>query len=291
METSPEMNVSIIVVENDQENRSERVIEELSAICKFKIYYYLEPEQGLVFARNRSVKEAGDCDFCCFTDDDEVVSPDWLIELVNCQREFNSAGVGGPTYPVLKKGTPAYIIDFHSPKLHNYGTVVETAFTGCLLMRKDYLDKIEGPFDQRLSLSGGEDIYLTYLISKMGGVIRYNPKAIAFEIFPDERSTINYVIKRAYRNSNTGLIVRSLRGARYFKLKSLPRLVMRFCYGLVILVPLYLLGRRNKLKGLIKVMNAIGGFHFILGRHNHFYKSANIDEISTNVYAEYRDLE
>jgi glycosyltransferase involved in cell wall biosynthesis len=272
MQTTPDMDVRIIVVENDQKNRSESILEEFSATGKFSISYYLESEQGLVYARNRSVKESGDCDFCCFTDDDEVVTSDWLIELINCQKEFNAAGVTGPTYPVLNNGTPAYIRDFHTPKPHMYGTVLETAFTGCLLMRKDYLDMIEGPFDKRLSFSGGEDIYLTYLISNRGGEIRYNPKAITYETFPEERSSINYVIKRAYRNSNTGMIVRSLRGERHFKLKSLPRLVIRFCYGLLIVVPLYIYGGKNKLQGLIKIVNAIGGFHFISGRHNRFYK-------------------
>ena len=78
--------VRIIVVENDIENFSESIIKEFSSNSKFKISYYLEPRQGIVFARKWSVKEVGECNFCCFPYDDQIVAPVWLFELVKCQR-------------------------------------------------------------------------------------------------------------------------------------------------------------------------------------------------------------
>ena len=264
--------VKIIVVENDSENLSEGLVRELAVSSKFKIDYFLETNQGLVYARNRSVKEAGDCDFCCFTDDDEYVQSSWLMELLRCQMEFNADGVAGPTYPVFKKEVPDYIKDFHLPDTFEYGTIVTSAYTGCLIMRKKYLDMIEGPFDVRLNFTGGEDINLTYSISMLGGVIRFNPEASAYEDYQEDRSSIKYIIKRTYRNSNTGLYARYLRNPIHFKIKALPRLMLRFGNGLIILLPLILFGGRNKLKGLIKIVNAIGGFHFILGKQNKFYR-------------------
>jgi len=272
MEIDPDLDVRIIIVENDNTNHSEEIVKQIAETSRLVFSYFLEPQQGLVFARNRSVREAGDCDFCCFTDDDEVVRPDWLTQLMKCHKEFNADGVAGPTYPVFTKELPEYIKSYHIPDIYKYGTVVESAFTGCLLLRKRFLDMIDGPFDKRLNFTGGEDINITYFISKLGGVIRYNPDAVAYESFSANRETAKYVIQRTYRNSNTGLYARSLRGIRHYRIKTLPRLIMRLFNGLLLALPCFILGGKNKLKGIIKIVNAIGGFHFILGRRNRFYQ-------------------
>lgn len=264
--------VRTVVVENDTENFSEALVRSFAAESRIRTDYYLETKQGLVFARNRSVKEAGNCDFCCFTDDDETVCTGWLEELLKCQREFDADGVAGPTYPVFTRTLPGYISDFHQPETHPYGTIIESAYTGCLLLRKSFLDRIPGPFDERLNMTGGEDINLTYFISKLGGVIRFNPEARAYETFSRSRENVGYILKRTYRNSNTGLYARSLRGTQYYKIKNLPRLLLRLGNGLLTFIPLLIFGGSNKLKGLIKIVNATGGLHFMLGRQNKFYK-------------------
>jgi succinoglycan biosynthesis protein ExoM len=264
--------VNVIVVENDTENFSESTVREIAAESKFEIKYFLETKRGIVHARNKSIREAGIRDFCCFTDDDEYVPTDWLTELLRCQAEFNADGVAGPTHPVFKKKVPDYIRDFHLPDTFEYGTIVTSAYTGCLLMRKKYLDMVKGPFDERLNFTGGEDINLTYNISMLGGVIRFNPDAKAFEDFPENRLTVKYIIKRTFRNSNTGLYARYLRNPSGFKMQVFPRLVLRFCKGVLIFIPYYIAGGKNKLKGIIKIVNAIGGFYFLFGMKNRFYQ-------------------
>jgi len=264
--------IRIIVVENDLKSYSENIVKEFYSKSKFNVNYYLETRKGLAFARNRSVKEAKGSDFCCFIDDDQVVDSEWLTELVRCQREFNSDGVWGPNPPIFNKNVPSYIKQFYNPDIYDYGTIVKTAHTNCLLLRKEFLDKVDGPFDLRLNFTGGEDSYLISIITNIGGVIRYNPYAIAYEIIPDNRATIRYALKRTYRISNVGLIVNSLQNKRFSKLKVLPRLILRFCYGLLIVFPYLIFGRTDKLKGLIKIIDAIGGFAFVFGKYNQFYK-------------------
>jgi succinoglycan biosynthesis protein ExoM len=267
-----DVDIRIIVVENDSDRLSESTINEFSSESKLKISYYLEPRQGIAYARNKSVKEAGNCDFCCFVDDDQIVASDWIIELLRCQREFNSDGVWGPNPPIFNKIVPSYIKQYHAPILHDYGTIVYEAATNCLLLRKKYLDLLEGPFDLRLNFTGGEDTYLTYLISKKGGVIRYNPNAFAYEIIPEDRSTIKYVIKSTFRISNSGLYVETLKNEDFTINKVLFKLILRFCNGLLIFIPFFLFGKVNKLKGLLKIIDAFGGSLFLLGKRNQFYK-------------------
>ena len=272
LDTPTNANIRIIVVENDSKNLSENVVKEFDTKSKFSTSYFLETRQGLAFARNRSIKEASETNFCCFVDDDQVVASDWLVELVKCQREFNADGVWGSNPPIFNKKVPSYISKFHTPKLFDYGTIVIYAATNCLLLRKEYLDKIEGAFDRRLNFTGGEDIYLTYQISNLGGIIRYNPKAIAYEIIPNDRTTIKYVAKRCYRNSNTAYYIQSIKDDNFNKFKVFLRLIMRMSLGLMIVIPFLLFGKSNALKGLIKICDAVGGFAFILDRQNQFYK-------------------
>jgi len=236
------------------------------------IGYFLENRQGISNARNKSVEKASGSDFCCFVDDDQIVAPDWLSELIRCQREFNADGVWGSNPPIFEKDVPSWIRQFYEPERFAYGTIVTKAFTNCLLIRKSYLDRLSGPFDIKLNYSGGEDSYLTSLLTKMGAVIRYNPLAIAYEVIPESRTKLRFILKRTFRISNTELLIKSLLDREFSYLKAMKRLILRFSYGLLISIPYLIFGTKEKLKGLIKMANATGGLVFIAGRHNRFYK-------------------
>jgi len=264
--------VRVIIVENDTTAKSEILVNSYAYKANFRIQYFLETRQGLAYARNRSVKEAGECDFCCFVDDDQLVDDKWLTELVKCQKEFNADGVWGSNPPVFSKEVMPSIRKFHTPKPFKYGEIVKYAFTNCLLLRKAYLDKIPGPFDIRLNFTGGEDRYMTTLISNSGGVIRCNPNAKAYEIIPDNRTTIKFYVGRIYRIANAALYVRTLENENFSRWSAFPRLFLRFSYGLLIFVPFFLFGKESKLKGLGKMVNAIGGFAFMLRIRNKYYK-------------------
>lgn len=270
MQAPLDTKISVVVVENDSKNFSESIVNEFTLKSKIKTNYFLETRQGLAFARNRTVNEAGKCDFCCFVDDDQVVAPDWLVELVKCQSEYDADGVWGPNPPIFYGKVPSYIREFHMPEMYDYGTIVRFGYTNCLLLRKSYLDRIDGPFDLRLNFTGGEDNYLTWHITNLGGIIRYNPNAIAYELIPQNRATIKYVIKRTYNNSNTGLFLKSLIENKS-SWNRFPRLVLRFCFGTVIALPFLIFGKSNKLIGVKKIANALGGFLFILGSKNKPY--------------------
>jgi len=272
MQTPPDTEIFIIIVENDLEPYSEKTVMEFASRCKFGISYFLETKQGIAYARNRSVKETGDCDFCCFVDDDQIVNADWLVELIKCQVEFNADGVYGCCLASLNKDVAPYVRKSHERSIYEYGTILKTAATGGLLLKRKFLDLIQGPFDIRFNYIGGEDTYLTKMITNAGGVIRYTPNAIAYEVIPPDRTTITYIIRRIYRLSNVRLLRKSLIDKNLTILNTLPRLLIRFLYGLLIFIPFFCLGKANKLKGLIIIFDAIGGIAFFLGGKDEFYK-------------------
>lgn len=271
MNIASSTDVSVIIVENDNTNLSEDLVKEFALDCRFKVKYALEKNQGISYARNRSVKEAGDVDFCCFVDDDQIVDADMLNELINCQNEFNADAVSGTTPPVFNYAVPDYIRQFHQDEVKPYGTIVRQAATGCLLIRKSLLDGIEGPFDLRMNFTGGEDFYMTYLFSENGGVIRANPDAISYEIIPEERATIKYVINRTIRTANTKMAVQELMQGSSMEGNSFPRTILRLINGLILLIPCLMFCKSNRLKGLIKTSYAVGSLMYFLGRKNKFY--------------------
>ncbi|MCF8222342.1 MAG: glycosyltransferase [Bacteroidales bacterium] len=273
LEIPEDTSLDVVVVENDNIRRSESIINEFKDSGKLAVRYFLEPEPGLVNARNRSVKEAGDCDFCCFVDDDQVVDRMWISELLKCQKEFDADGVWGSNPPLFDKEVPSWIRKFHTPKVFGYGERTKTAFTNSLMIRKRWLDRIDGPFDQRLSFTGGEDRFLAYNITSRGGIIVCNQEARAYEVVPESRTAIDFVRKRSFRISNANVYVKTLENENYSKWKAFPRLILRLGNGLLLALPYYLTGGQNKLKGIIKISNAIGGLAFILfGSKNEFYK-------------------
>ncbi len=266
-----EVDVKVIVVENDSQPNSEEIVNYFSNRGTIKIDYFLETNRGIASARNRSIKEAQGVDFYCFVDDDQIVDSNWLYELLKCQIEFNADGVWGLCPPIFSQKVPSYINYFHEPRSFHYGDLVEDAGTGCLLLRKSVLENIIGPFDLRLNFTGGEDYHLIKIIIKNGGSIRFNPKAIAYELVPNSRTTILFALKRTFRKANTGYFINSFSLHGFSKNRELPRLFLRFFYGLIILLPFLIVAKKNKIKGLLKLVSAVGGVLGLYGKINRFY--------------------
>ncbi len=264
--------LDLVIVENDENPTSRGIVEGYERSGRFTIRYFLEPNPGISFARNKSIKEARDCDFCCFVDDDQIVDKQWMSELIKCQREFNADGISGSTPPLFEFEVPTYIKTYHEEEQIPYGTIVEKAATGCLLIRKSWLDKVEGPFDLRLNFTGGEDYYMTHNVTMLGGILRSNPNAISYEIIPAERATIGYVYHRTFRIANTKLFVQSLIDHKIYVIKILPRAILRFFLGVIIFIPYWLFSRKNKHLGLFKISYSMGFFMYLFGRKNKFYK-------------------
>jgi glycosyltransferase involved in cell wall biosynthesis len=68
-----------------------------------------EPEQGLSNARNSAVAVAKG-DYILWTDDDVLVSSNWLVEYANAFRSWpDAAFFGGPIEPWFSTEPPAWL--------------------------------------------------------------------------------------------------------------------------------------------------------------------------------------
>ncbi|MEM7454412.1 MAG: glycosyltransferase [Planctomycetota bacterium] len=97
--------VRIIVVNNNSTDRTSDVVNSLTGI---DVKLVDEPQQGHTFARNKAIVEA-DGDLLIWTDDDVLVSTDWITGYAAAYRESNDAFWGGPIEPIFDPPAPEWI--------------------------------------------------------------------------------------------------------------------------------------------------------------------------------------
>ncbi|MCP4923177.1 MAG: glycosyltransferase family 2 protein, partial [bacterium] len=91
--------VTFLVIENDTEERSKDLIQNLRPAFKnCDLVYALETESGIPFARNRGAKESIKIgsDLLLFVDDDEEVAKDWLKNIIQGYRNSEAKLIGAP---------------------------------------------------------------------------------------------------------------------------------------------------------------------------------------------------
>lgn len=205
--------VHLLVADNDPQESARPQVDSFSLIAPFPVTYVSEPERGIAFVRNRLVAEAYkyNSDFIAFVDDDEIVDPGWLANLVKISQEFNADAVTGPQIYRCDADTPDYIIQCFGTTERQNGQPVRRLSTGNVLLRTNELRQIPGPFDSRFNLIGGSDSMLGETLNARGFNVVWSSDAIVYEHVPASRANAKWILKRGYRaGTNYGLIARTL---------------------------------------------------------------------------------
>jgi succinoglycan biosynthesis protein ExoM len=101
-----------LVVDNyPDDGRARLVCEGVRGQLPIALEYVEETRRGTSFARNRAVEEAlrRDADFIAFIDDDDLPEPDWLLRLIEKQRETRADIVSGTERRVVHGDWPAWL--------------------------------------------------------------------------------------------------------------------------------------------------------------------------------------
>jgi glycosyltransferase involved in cell wall biosynthesis len=85
-----------ILVDNNSDDSTRSVFEEVEKHYESKIRYVFEEKRGLSHARNRGIKEARG-EIIAFTDDDVIVDKYWIQNIGKAFKEYDVACVGGST--------------------------------------------------------------------------------------------------------------------------------------------------------------------------------------------------
>lgn len=197
----------IIVVDNNSTDDTLELCERFKELENFK--YFMEPNLGLSYARNRGIKESR-ASIVAYTDDDAIVSEVWLEALLEAFKDDEVGAAGGPIFPIYESDIPDWFSDSLLPLFScrdRGGEIFDLEprifFYGVnMAIRRDFLVK-SGGFRVDLgrkgkSLLSDEELVIFTEIERAGYKKRYMPKAKVDHIVPKERLTMKWLLRRFY---------------------------------------------------------------------------------------------
>jgi glucosyl-dolichyl phosphate glucuronosyltransferase len=232
----------ILVVNNNCTDDTDQVIAR-HAPC-LPVRRVLETKQGLSNARNCAMAHATG-DWIIWTDDDVLVSPEWLCAFAETAERYpHAAAIGGPILPwfpiapdpVLCEAFPWIRQGFcgptHGPDEREL-TPTEEIFGGNMAYQKRCVNGIV--FDVNLGRNGAfrgvyEDNVYLQAVRATGGAAYWSPKMSLRHYVPPERLTLSYLRRVTKDVAEQDITMKGLNGllscTRVF---GIPRWWLRRC--------------------------------------------------------------
>lgn len=206
-QTNGLFDISVVIVDNDQLKSAYQTIFEYAIQSVIKINYFVEPEQNIAMARNKTIENSTG-DYIGFIDDDEFPDDRWLLNLYEAIQHYQADGILGPVLPYFETPPPGWVLKgkfFERPVLVT-GQVLDwqNTRTGNALVKKELFIKGGKWFDPSYG-SGGEDRdFFKRMIAKGHSFVWYK-EAPVFEIVPPHRWDKKIMIKRAFLRGKMAL--------------------------------------------------------------------------------------
>src|SRR5215472_6650312 len=273
----PTPDINVVVVDNDAEGTAEESCRAVKLPWSMK--YVVESRRGVSQARNRALMEAEDCDFIAFIDDDEFPASRWLDELLWTRACFKVDVVCGPILPRYAAGVPEWIkgATFFSRHVHATGYRVETCSTGNVLLTRKIVNTVGG-FDERFSLTGGEDAHFFRRARQAGFEIVCSGGGIVYETIPTSRGSLRWVLRRAYQAGASAVLCEScLDCKRSARVTQAIRAFARVVQGSASACASPIFGRVALAQGLQDLALGAGMLLALAGRSHHAYPFAGAD--------------
>jgi GT2 family glycosyltransferase len=256
---SGNVSVRIVIADNDADGSALPTVKEAARYLRIPISYEIEPITGVSFARNRTVRMAGECDYVAFVDDDEFVEANWLDELLNAQARHNADVILGPVLPAFDYEPPVWMVKgrfFERPR-HATGTSIAYGRTGNAMVAKRALDRIPGPFDPAFALSGAEDTLLFKQLLGFGARIVWCDEAVVTEVNSASRNAL-WFLRRAFGAANAYVFCQRALGVnRAREISALKGLALTAA-GTLALIPSLLLGFDKTVWAFARVAGGLG---------------------------------
>jgi len=268
----PKSEVRIVVVDNEGAALTREICDERRRALLVPLTYVAETRPGLSHVRNRAVEVARQLgEFLVFIDDDEVPMGQWLKHLVSCQEYYDADAVSGPVVPHFMSDVPEWIRvgGFFDRERYPTGTHLEESRTGNTLLKLSVFEGVGG-FDERFTLTGGEDTDWFARLHQSGGRIVWCNEAVVEEWVPPSRARLKWVLLRAYRIGTS----HSLLALHESYAKIVTRGVLRAGKGVCEVVAAVTKGKRPEaVRGLRQILSGVGMIAGTLGWRYEAYGS------------------
>lgn len=196
--------IRIIVADNDAEPSAAGLVDALRSEVHFEIDYVHCPAGNISIARNACLDNATG-DYLAFVDDDETVSRDWLIRLLETATVTGAEAILGPVRAGYDLDAPSWMRrgDFHSTRPVWVGGEIVTGYTCNVLLDRKRPALAGRRFNLALGKTGGEDTEFFTHMHKDGGRLAYAPDALVYEIVPEKRASFEWLARRRFRSGQT----------------------------------------------------------------------------------------
>jgi glycosyltransferase involved in cell wall biosynthesis len=236
----PAISWELLVVDNNSSDETRKVVERATDGFPAPVRYLFEGRQGLSYARNLGISEArGDC--LLFTDDDVVVHPGWVQDIVAGFTSHDCLGIGGKIEAVWDQLRPAWYSNNGPYRL--IGAIIEYDFGEAIrdvasppiganmAFRRDAFTRY-GLFRTDLGVSGegrisGEDTDFSRRLLRGGERILYLPTAIIYHPVEPVRLQKSYFERWYYNYGRTMVRAHHNEANNIIKYFGVPRYLFR----------------------------------------------------------------
>jgi len=217
------LSCEVIVVDNNSDDDTRLVFEEIQKHFKLKIRYVFEDKKGLSHARNRGVKEAGG-EIIAFTDDDVIIDKHWIQNIDKAFKEYDDVVcVGGKILPIWEIPKPKWL----KPDLYGYLALLDKGDTvaymdaldiwGANFAVKSEMFKKYGLFDTNLGrtpkkIYSGEEAEFLKRLQNAGEKILYYPLSVVHHCISADRISKQYMRKWEFDNGEMeGILMKEMK--------------------------------------------------------------------------------
>ncbi|HEX5017084.1 MAG TPA: glycosyltransferase [Actinomycetes bacterium] len=276
LEIPPGVELRTVVVDNDPDASARPIMERASRTWPHAdLRYAVEEQRGIPFARNCSIRAAGDFDWAAFIDDDAVADPAWIRHLYETAEAFHAEVVTGAVIPVYEVEPPQWIKAGHFFERTRFptGTPLHYARTTNALVAARWLAG-GSPFNEAMANNGGDDTHLFRRIHLAGGKIVWSDEAIVLETVPKTRLSAQWLIKREYRRGNSrSLCLRDLEDSPVRRAKRLAAAAVHSGAGVGLMALAPVRGRQSLVLGAQRVALSAG---LVSGLTGHVYEEYSV---------------
>jgi GT2 family glycosyltransferase len=222
-----------ILVDNNSDDNTRHVFEEVEKHYESKIRYVFEEKSGISHARNRGIKEARG-EIIAFTDDDVIVDRYWIQNIEKAFKEHDDvACVGGKILPIWEISKPKWL----KPNLYiylalsDYGDSVaymdSPNIWGANFAVKSDVFKKYGLFDSNLGriprkLYSGEETEFLQRLQNAGEKILYYPLSIIYHCISAHKMSKKYFRKWNFDAGElNGILMKDMKYFNFFNTHSL----------------------------------------------------------------------
>jgi glycosyltransferase involved in cell wall biosynthesis len=276
---------AVFVADNDPEqHQAHDLAVALAPAFRWPLTSEVVEEPGISAARNAILDQAREAsvNFIAMLDDDEVAEPNWLIELLDCQRRYDADVVGGPVDFDFEAQPSTSIRNcgiFDVPSWKE-GLVPLLYASGNLLINARTLHSTGwSRFDRSFGLTGGEDGEFLRRLHKEGARFAWAPAAVARESVSELRVSRDWVLRRSLRKGNINMRIEQLHGGRLGAAISLSKAIVLLGSAPVSFLLLAVPSRRLWILG--KWSQSVGKFAALLGHSYGAYGVGPTKGVST----------